>query len=55
MFFHSFTFAGSLLRMRQELAKVIAKHALTKGDISAQTLAQSAMYGAVLQGLTVRI
>ncbi|KAH8830476.1 vacuolar sorting protein [Flagelloscypha sp. PMI_526] len=43
---------SNLLRMRQELVKLIVKHSATKGDIAAQTLAQAAMYSFILHGLT---
>ena len=44
----------SLLRLRQELTKLIETHTEKLGDASAKARAQSRLYEELLQGLNVR-
>lgn len=48
-----FTFELSLLRLRQELAKLITSHTDKITDIVARATAQAKLYDAVLRGLSV--
>lgn len=43
----------SLLRMRQELSKLVLRHTNSVGDVVAKTTAQSTIYELLLQGLSV--
>lgn len=43
----------SLLRMRQELSKLVLRHTNSVGDVVTKAAAQSTIYELILQGLSV--